>query len=147
MSAAKDLLRGPTVALNKLGGYVSTIENQVADYRARMVRDTQLQQTQKAVNDLRGTRGQQAHKPIDMPDLEAVESLLAAKALVQDRRDAWAAEGEKLLEPTGVSFTRWRTVITALDNKQDPDISSAEAEQLVKCGFLRRTYTLGGPIR
>jgi hypothetical protein len=147
MAAAKDLLRGPTVALNKLGGYVATIENQVADYRARLLRDTQLQQMQKALNDLRATRGQQSHKPIDMPDLEAAESLQAAKNLVRDRRDAWAAEGEELLEPTGVKFTRWRTVITALDNKQDPDISPTEAEQLVKGGFLRRTYTLGGPTR
>ena len=96
---------------------------------------------------MRATRGQQSHKPIDMPDLEAAESLQAAKNLVRDRRDAWAAEGEELLEPTGVAFTRWRTVITALDNKQDPDISPTEAEQLVKGGFLRRTYTLGGPTR
>jgi hypothetical protein len=52
-----------------------------------------------------------------------------------------------LLEATGVSFTRWRTVITALDNKQDPDVNPSESEELVKGGFLRRTYTLGGPIR
>ena len=63
MLAAKDLLKGPMVALNKLGGYVGTLDNQVADYRARLVRDNQLQETQKAVNDLRTTRGKQAHKP------------------------------------------------------------------------------------
>jgi hypothetical protein len=145
MSAAKDLLRGPMVALNRLGGYVGTLENQVADYRARLVRDVRLQETQKAVNDLRATRGQEAHKPLDMADLEAVESLHAAKALVGDRRDTLAVEGEKFLSSTGVSFTRWRTVISALDMKQDPEIAPTEADQLVKCGFLRRTYTLGGP--
>ncbi len=147
MSAAKDLLRGPTVALNKLGGYVATIQNQVADYRARLLRDTQLQETQKALSGLRATRGQQPYKPLDMTDLETAESLKAAKTLIQDRRDAWAAEGEQLLNPTGVSFTRWRTVIAALDKNQDPEISPAEADQLVKGGFLRRTYTLGGPTR
>ena len=101
----------------------------------------------KALNDLRATRGYQPHKPLDMPDLEAAGSLKAGKTLMRDRRDAWAAEGEQLLEKTGVSFTRWRTVITGLANKQDPDISAPEADQLVKGGFLRRTYTLGGPSR
>jgi hypothetical protein len=147
MSAAKDLLRGPSVALNKLGGYVGTLENQVADYRARLLRGAQLQETRDAINGLRVARGEQTHKPLDMADLEAAESLKAAKTLVRDRLDAWAAEGEQLLAPTGVSFTRWRTVIAALTDKQDPEISPSEAEVLVKDGFLRRTYTLGGPAR
>ena len=147
MSAAKDLLRSPMVALNRLGGYIGTLENQVADYRARLLRDTQLQDTLRAFNGLRETRGEQVRKPLDMADLEAVENLKAAKTLVRDRLDEWAAEGEQMLAPTGVSFTRWRTVISALDKKQDPEISPTEAEELVKSGFLRRTYTLGGPAR
>jgi hypothetical protein len=147
MSAAKDLLRGPMVALNKLGGYLGTLENQIADYRARLLRDTKLQDTLEAFNGLRATRGAQVRKPLDMADLEAVESLKAAKTLVRDRLDEWAAEGEQLLAPTGVSFTRWRTVIAALTRRQDPDISPIEADELVKGGFLRRTYTLGGPAR
>ena len=64
---------------------------------------------------------------------------------MEERRDTLAAEGEKLLAPTGVSFTRWRTVISALDKKQDPEITTTEADQLVTGGFLRRIYTLGGP--
>jgi hypothetical protein len=145
MSAAKDLLRGPMVALNKLGGYVGTLENQVADYRARLVRDVRLQETQKAINDLRATRGLQAHKQLDMADLEAIESLHAAKALVMERRESLAADGDQLLSSTGVSFTRWRTVISALDKRQDPEITPTEADHLVQGGFLRRIYTLGGP--
>ncbi len=116
-------------------------------YRARLLRDLQLQETRDAVNGLRGTRGEQPHKPLDMADLEAAESLKSAKTLVRDRLDAWAAEGEQQLAPTGVSFTRWRTVIAALTNKQDPDINPTEAEELVKGGFLWRTYTLGGPAQ
>jgi hypothetical protein len=38
-------------------------------------------------------------------------------------------------------------VIAALTDKQDPEISPNEADDLVKGGFLRRTYTLGGPAR
>jgi len=146
MTAAKDLLKGPAVALNKLGGYIVTLENQARDYRARLLRDTELTQTEKALNDLRATRGLAPYKTLDAADLEAAGSLKAAKQLVQDRRGEWATEGEKLLAQTGVTFTRWRTIITALDAKQDPDLGQEEADELVMKGFLRRTYTLGGPV-
>ncbi|MBS1803689.1 MAG: hypothetical protein JST28_09995 [Acidobacteria bacterium] len=144
MSAAKDLLRSPTVALNKLGGFIVTLENQVTEYRARLLGDPQLQETRAAINGLRATRGEPAHRPLDMTDLEAEEGLDSAKSLVRARLDAWRAEGEELLASSGVSFTRWRTVVAALAKNQEPDLNVSEADELVKRAFLRRTYALVG---
>lgn len=144
MAAAKDLLRSPTVTLNRFAGFIATLDNKVADYLKRLMQNSDLQQVAVALNALRKTRGLAPHKPIDYSEMEAAGSLKLAKKLVEERQISWVEEGEGILKTAGVSFTRWKGIVQAVNCNRDPELSDSEAAQLLSANFLRRSYTLGG---
>lgn len=144
---ARNLLQGPRTGLGTLAGHVLTLENAVQDYRRRLLEVPDLRAIERAMNALLATRNQPPRKPLELPDIVAAGPLRRGAELLHERRTSWVTEGDGILASTGVSFGQWQDVVKALEAGRDPDLPADTAERLVAGGFLRRTYTLGGPSR
>jgi hypothetical protein len=144
MQAARNLLHGPHMALGRLGGQVLTLENTVSAYRQRLLQAEDVRDNEAALNALLRAGGQPVRPPLGMPDLERAGPLREALRLVKERQTGWVAEGETILDGTGVSFCLWREVVRQIEAHQDPPLSPEQAQLLVDKGFLKRTYPRGG---
>jgi hypothetical protein len=146
MAAARGLLHGSRTALGRLAGHVLTLENTTGAYLRRLADSGESGHVIDALNALLAARGKPAEAPPELAELERAGSLAAAAALVESRRRSWVEQGEAILGATGVSFQRWTAVVTAIRARREPDLTAEQAERLVVAGFLRRTYSLGGPV-
>jgi len=144
MAAARSLLAEPKNALGRLAGQVMTVENAATGYRQELLESYELRSVQKAYSALLQAKIKPTEKPLDMADLKQAASLKAAKALVETRCSAWPAQGEELLAETGVDFSAWSGLVTALEKRQKPGLSGKQIQSLVDHGVIEVTYRLGG---
>jgi hypothetical protein len=144
MDATKGLLTSSKRALGELGGHVNTVENVVLAYRRGLLDSDELRDIEQAYNALLRAQGQPEKKPLDRSDLEKVECLKDAKALVVERCTQWPLAAAPLLDDTGVSFDEWKGIVADVSAGRDPAISGEQKNNLVDKKFLRVTYRLGG---
>ena len=143
MSKARNLLEEPRSALTQLLGYVFSVENAVTDYQKCLVASPDLHRSQRGFEALASALGTTAPKPLGLKDIENAGALTEAQKLVQVRIQENSVAAHKQLDGAGVTFDRWCTIVAALDAGRDPTLEQQEAEELVKRGFVQRTYRLG----
>jgi hypothetical protein len=141
--ARQRLLDSAEQAIKGLEGRTRTLENAVQAYRQGLLDRQDLTEARQALDALRRA---QAMEGIDPPTLEDLEprSLAAGLQFIDATISQWAEAGSALLQPTGVSFETWCSVLSAVNDQTDPPVSQAEADALVTHGFLRRVYAVPG---
>ncbi|MBX7222572.1 MAG: hypothetical protein K1Y36_21675 [Blastocatellia bacterium] len=147
MQAVPSLLTEAKNALGVLWGHIQTVENYVKDYRKKLVEAGDVKEIERSFNALQGILGQPLRKELDVAELIQAGSLKSAVARLEERRVEWVQAGNQTLSGTGIDFARWQVIVSDLDLGRDPFPTGTEreSEALVKGGFLKRTYKLGGP--
>ena len=143
MSRARDLLNEPRVSLTHLVSHVISVENSVAEYRKKLIENTDLQKAHRGVEALAQATGAVTHPGLTLKEIEDIGSLAEAQKLVSTRAQEHAVTGGSLLADTGISFDRWCAIVNALDAGHDPALEPQEAEALVRRNIVQRTYRLG----
>lgn len=135
------LLDVPEQAIKGLEGRVRTIENAIQSYRKALLADSRLLRARSALNALRRARHE---SEIVEPTLESIENLPLGEGarVLAACAEGWATEGERILAGAGVPFSTWQDVAAALGERRAPALDDAQAEALVRHGFLRRVYAL-----
>ena len=145
MQEARKLLESPKASLGALGGDVLTAENKLAAYREQLLAESEVNAVIPAINAIERVIGRPQTATVSAADLAAKPTLKEAKEFVLRRAADCRRDGNAALAVTGVTFERWSETFDLLGRQQEPTLSSGEAEALVRNGFLRRTYALGGP--
>jgi hypothetical protein len=141
--ARKILLDSAERALKGLEGKVRTLENTVTAYRQELLKDEKLHLHRDGLNALRGVKGiAKAELPV-LSDLEN-RSLHDGRVHINGLATTWAQEGEAALSEAGVSFAEWLDVYGTVKKQEDPTLATEKIEGLVKLGYLRRVYAIGG---
>lgn len=144
MEEARDLLSESRTALANLLGQIMTVENAVSEYRTRCAGDPELLRALRGLEALNIAGGVPSPRQLDIKEIEAAGALSAGLKRVQARILELARAAAGHLEGTGVTFDRWCAIVAILDADRDPKLETQEADALVKKGFIKRTYRLGG---
>src|SRR5690606_11366905 len=121
-----------------------TLENAITGYRQQLLNRKEFQGNLAAYNALLRAK---TTSPVGAPSLAALEAHTSLKESADHLASLisqWSKDGESYLKSTGVSFDRWRTIVEAITEGNDPSLDPEEAEKLVSNGFIRRTYSLTG---
>lgn len=137
------LLDASEQTIKGLEGRVRTIENSVLSYRQGLLADPIMLRARRALNALRLVKSQKELAAPALDDFVSL-SLCDGAALVAVTIKTWTTEGEGLLAGTGVPFPTWQDVVEALDERRAPLVDGAQADALVRHGFLQRVYALAG---
>jgi len=143
MARARDLLNEPRGSLTQLVGHVMSVENAIADYRKKLVANTDLHKAHRGVEALARATGATAPIGLTLQEIEDVGSLSDARKLVSIRAQEHADTGRSVLAGTGISFDRLCAIVAALDAGRDPALEPQEADALVSRNLVQRTYRLG----
>jgi hypothetical protein len=143
MDKAIRLFDNPKKYTQELAGQIQTVENVIVAYRRKLLENPRLHEAMLALNALKRIKRQELAPEITLATLEAQDSLKSCVEFTNGRLEAWTADGDTLLNDTGVSFERWARIVGSIEADNDPALEPNEAEALVNHGFLRRTYSLG----
>lgn len=141
--ARKILLDSVEQSLKGLEGKVRTLENTVTAYRQDLLKNEKLHFHRDGLNALRSVKG---IAKVEIPVLSDLEkrSLHDGQIHTNGLAATWAQEGEHALSEAGVSFAEWLDVYSAVKKQEDPKLTPEQIEGLVKLGYLRRVYAIGG---
>ena len=144
MDRASRIFDSPRKSSQDLAGFILTLENAITGYRQQLLSRKELQGSLTAYNALLRAKSKTPITAPSLATLEAHTSLKQSLDHLASQTLQWMKDGNYHLQSTGVSFDRWRTVVEALMEGNDPDLDPGEAEKLVSNGFIRRTYSLSG---
>ncbi len=119
-------------------GQVTTLGNSITDYRKNLIQKAKINQIQEALNPLRRVKKLPVLADFGSKEIDSTPTLKAAAELVTSRELDGEKEGGELLAGSGVSFERWKSILTTLSAEQNPDLSSEEERELLNRGFLRK---------
>ncbi len=139
------LLLEPESALQSLEGKVRTLENTVSAYRQRLIEDPDLAAHRAGLNALLRAKAQTEKALPTRADVDA-RSLREGRIYIDGLQVAWQREGTALLKPADVLFSSWLDAMARVQRQEDPGLSGEQVDGLVREGFLRRVYALGGGL-
>ncbi len=144
MDEVDRLLKVPRQQVAQWSSQILTLENAVKGYYRSLLNAPDIQRIEQGLNALLKVKRHELRKPLDLAELESAGSLRAAVAKLEERRTAWVQEANGILQPTGITFSRWQRVVEALSQGKDPELDREEEDRLVQERLLRRTLSLGG---
>ena len=124
-------------------GQVTTLANSIADYRQKLVRKSQINRIQEALNPLLRIKKLTPWPDFTPKDLDSAPTLKAAAEFVARLEQEREKAGADLLAGSGVTFDRWKVIFAAISAETDPSLSTDEERVLLDRGFLRKKLVVG----
>jgi hypothetical protein len=143
MQEIERLLAPPRRQINSLKSDLLTLKNAIRGYFSTLLNQQDIQAIEHSINQLLKAKKQPLKPTLTLTELETAGTLATAVAKLEERRTTWIEESQKLL-PAPLTFNRWQTIVTAIENGTDPQLQPTEEQALVTAGLLVRTYRLGG---
>jgi hypothetical protein len=143
MQEIERLLAPPRRQINQLKSDLLTLKNAIRGYFQTLLNQEDIQAIEHSINQLLKAKKQPLKPTLTLTELESAGSLATAIAKLEERRTTWIEESQKLL-PAPLTFDRWQTIVTAIENGTDPQLQPSEEQALITTGLLVRTYRLGG---